>query len=147
MPNPTAPPAAKSGLEKACQKAAEKVSKAVPGDKFDKKTLELLEKEVCKNIDQKIVTAAAKAIADVAKKQSSKADPNTPDPSKFKLNAKPKKPSSGAYSVTVPITSVDMAKVFGPKAKGKLSVDLWTDGKDFEKGGNTGGMLYFKINF
>jgi len=146
MPTPP-PPAVKTGLENACKKAAAKVSKAVPGDKNEKKVKELLQKEVCKNVDQKILKGVAKAIADQAKKKNPKADPNAIDPSKWKINPTIKKPSAGAYSVTVPITSVDVSEVFGPNAKGKLSVDVWTDAKAIDAGGNTGGMLNFTVRF
>ena len=73
-----APAPVKKGLESACQKAAKKVGKVAPGDKNEKKVVDLLNKEVCKNVDQKLLKLAAEELAKLGKKHSAKAPPNTP---------------------------------------------------------------------
>lgn len=134
------PPAVKSALENSCKKAAAKVSKAVPGDENEKKVKELLQKEVCKDVDQKILKLAAEQLAELAKKKSPK-DPN-PDLSKLKAAPSTKIPSSSVPSLEIPITSIMLDEKLG--TTGKFSLKVWADPKDFKKA-DKGLMLNFTV--
>ncbi|MEN1680197.1 MAG: hypothetical protein AAGJ46_11435 [Planctomycetota bacterium] len=133
---------AKSGLENACKKAVDRIKKAAPGEKNEKKLAELLNKQVCKGVDQKLLKLLAEQIAKQAKKASAKADPNAPK----KIDAKPslKKPGSGVPSLKLPLGSFDL---LGDKAKdSKLELLIWADPADFEKK-DKGLMLNFTVRF
>lgn len=129
-------------LEKACQKAADKVKKVAPGEKNEKKVADLLNKHVCKEVDQKLLTLLAKQIAEQAKKHNPKAPEGTPK----KVDAKPslKKPGSGAPSLTLPLANFDL---LGDKKKdSKLELQIWGDPRELEKV-DKGAMVYFTVNF
>jgi hypothetical protein len=135
-----APSNVKKGLEDACKKAAKKVGKVAPGDKNEKKLTELLTKEVCKGVDQKILKFAAEELAKLGKKQSAKAPPNTP-PNVTGV-PKLKAPGSGVPSLTIPITEFILNEKHDTKAKFELKV--WADPKDLQKS-DKGIMLNFTI--
>lgn len=138
----TVPSSAKSQLEKICQKAVDKVKKAAPGEKNEKKLGEMLNKQVCKDVDEKLLKVLAEQIAKQAKKASAKADPAAPP----KLNAKPtlKDPGGKSPSLTLPLGKYDL---FGDKKKdGALELKIWADPADFEKK-EKGAMLFFTVKW
>ncbi len=131
------PAPVKKGLESACQKATKKLSKVVPGEKNKKKVADLLAKEVCKGVDQKILKLAAEELAKLGKKQSAKAAPNTIP----KITGVPslKPPGSGSPSFTIPLPEFDVGD-----AKGKFELKVWGDPKNLQQS-DKGVMLYFTV--
>ena len=132
----------KKGLESACKKATKIVSKVAPGKKNEKKLADLLAKEVCKDVDQKILKLAAEALAKLGTKHSAKALPNTPP----KITGVPtlQEPGSGIPSFTIPLPEFDLDEEGDAKAKFELKV--WGDPKKLQES-EKGGMLYFKVTF
>ena len=135
------PSALKGDLEKACKKAVEKIKKAVPGEKNEKKVAEALNKQVCKDVDQKLLKLLAEQIAKQAKKKSAKAPAGAPK----KVDAKPKMtaPGSGSPSFTLPLANFDL--LGDPKKDSKLELKVWGDPRELEK--DKGAMLYFTVSF
>ncbi|MGL4514913.1 MAG: hypothetical protein ACRCT8_17645 [Lacipirellulaceae bacterium] len=142
MPANNVPSGAKSQLEKICRKAAEKVKKAAPGEKNEKKLAKLLNDEVCKEVDDKLLTLLAEEIAKYAQKASAKGDSSAPE----RVDAKPslKQPGSGSKSLTLPLASIDL---FGDKKKdGALELKIWGDPSDFTQK-EKGAVLNFSVKF
>ncbi len=138
------PNAAKKKMEAACKKVAKKVGKAVkPID--DKGKLEKAINEKCKKEIKSIDKTATKFLVDQLKKElakkNKKIDGETPIP-KVDSQWKPKPPGSGVPSLTIPITEF----VLDPKhdTKGKFSIKVWADPRDFEKQ-DKGVMVNFTI--
>lgn len=132
----------KGDLEKVCKKVVDKVKKTAPGEKNEKKLGDLMNKHVCKEIDQKLLKTLAEQISKQAKKKSAKAVPGTPP----KVDAKPtmKKPGSGAPSLTLPLADFD---ILGDKKKdSKVELQIWGDPRELEKT-EKGAMLYFTVTF
>lgn len=140
------PPSAKlpgslgKDLENACNNAVKELSKIAPGENNEKKLADLLSKKVCKDVDDKILTAIAKEFAKVGKKHSAKEPPGTLP----KITGVPtlKAPGSGSTSFTIPLPEFDM----GDGAKGNFKLQVWGDPKEFEKK-EKGAMVYFTVKF
>ncbi|MFL4469816.1 hypothetical protein ACERZ8_08035 [Tateyamaria armeniaca] len=127
------PAAAKKKMEGACKKFAKKVGKAVKSID-DKGKIEKAIKEKCKkeigSIDKTVVKFFADQLKKELAKKNKKIDGETPIP---KIDKKwvPKPPGSGVPSLTIPITEF----VLDPKhdVKGKFSIKVWADPREFEK--------------
>ncbi len=137
------PNAAKKKMEGACKKVAKKVGKAVKGVD-DKGKLEKAISEACKKEIKSIDKTVVKFFADQLKKELAKKNKKiSPDPvPKVDPKWQPKPPGSGLPSLTIPITEFLM----DPKldTKGKVSIKVWGDPRQFEKA-DKGVMVNFTV--
>lgn len=135
------PSGLKSDLEKACKKAVDKVKKTVPGEKNEKKVAEALSKQVCKDVDQKLLKLLAEQIA----KQMKQKNPKGPDGAPPKVDGKPKMkaPGSGSPNLTLPLANFDL--LGDAKKDSKLELKIWGDPREMEK--DKGAVLYFTVTF
>jgi hypothetical protein len=138
------PKAAKKKMEKACQKVARKVGKAVESidddKKLEKAIIDKCHKEI-KTLDKTVVQFFADQLKEALDKKKKKPAGPSPLP---KVSARwvPKPPGSGVPSLTIPITEW----VVDPKlkTKAKFSIKVWGDPREFEKA-DKGVMVNFTV--
>ena len=138
------PNAAKKKMEGACKKVAKKVGKAVKSvddkGKLEKAIADKCKSEI-KSVDKTVVKFFADQLKKELAKKNKKVDGAAPIP---KVDAKwtPKPPGSGVPSLTIPITEF----VLDPKhdTKGKFSIKVWADPREFEKK-DKGVMVNFTV--
>jgi hypothetical protein len=138
------PNAAKKKMEGACKKVAKKVGKAVKSvddkGKLEKAITEKCKKEI-KSVDKTVVKFFADQLKKELAKKNKKVDGEAKIP-KVDPKWKPKPPGSGVPSLTIPITEF----VLDPKhdTKGKFSIKVWADPREFEKA-DKGVMVNFTV--
>ena len=139
MPGGKLPGTLSKDLENTCNDVAEKLSKIAPGEKNEKKLAKLLTEHVCKNVDDKILTAIAEELAKQGEKASAKAPPGTLP----RITGIPtlKAPGSGSTSFTIPLKGFDIG---GDKAD--LELKVWGDPKDFQNN-EKGAEIFFTVRF
>src|SRR3954447_25816418 len=139
MPGAKLPGSISKGLEDTCNDAAEKIAKIAPGETNEKKLAKLMSEHVCKNVDDKLLTAIAEQLAKAGEEASAKPPKGTLP----KITGIPslKAPGSDATSFTIPLSSFDIG---GKKSKVELKV--WGDPKDFQSG-EKGAEVFFTVKF
>ena len=147
MPRNTLPTPLQRDLDKACKKAGERVRKLVPGGQNKAAVAKAFNQRLCRDVDQKLLTALAKELAKQGKKYSAKPAKNSL-PKIAKGVPKLTPPGKGVPSVTIPIPwSVPLETVTGSQdSKGKFELKVWADPRNLEKK-DKGGMLYFTVKF
>jgi hypothetical protein len=139
MPGGKLPGSISQGLEDTCTDAAEKLSKIAPGEKNEKKLAKLMTEHVCKNVDDKILTAIAEQLAKAGEDASAKPAKGTLP----KITGIPtlKAPGSDSTSFTIPLKGFDIG---GNKAN--LELKVWGDPKDFQNN-EKGAEIFFTVKF
>ena len=138
------PNAAKKKMQAACKKVGRKIGKGVePLDKngkLEKAFVKKCQKEV-KNVEKTAVKFLADQLKKELAKKNKKIDGEAPIP---KVDKKwvPKPPGSGVPSLTIPITEFVMDPALD--TKGKVSIKIWADPREFEKK-DKGVMVYFTV--
>ena len=138
------PPAAQKKMARACEKLGRKIGQSVkPLDekgKLEKAFVKKCQKEAGK-IDKTVVKFFAEELKKELAKKNKKVDGATPIP---KVDGKflPKPPGSGVPSVTIPITEFVLDPTHD--TKGKVSIKVWADPRQFEKK-DKGVMVNFTV--
>lgn len=136
----------KQDLHRACKKAGDKVQKIIPGHTNKSKAAKYFNQQLCKEVDQALLKVIFKQLAAQGKKHSATAPKNVPKT--IKTVPKMTSPSKGVPSVKVPLPwTIDFGEVTGnPKSKGKFTLEIWADPRDFEKEPK-GGILNFTLRY
>lgn len=147
MPSSPLSPSTQRDLERACQKAAEKVRKLVPGKSNKATAMKYFNRQLCKEVDQKLLKALAREIAKQTTKHNAKPLKDTP---KAPLTGVPKMspPNKGVPTLTIPMPwTLPLESLTGnPGAKGKFEIKVWADPRKPD-GEAKGGMLNFTAIF
>ncbi|MCL6283744.1 hypothetical protein M3P21_09410 [Ruegeria sp. 2012CJ41-6] len=138
------PNAAKKKMEGACKKVGRKIGTAVaPLDKkgkLEKAFVKKCQKEV-KSVDKTVVKFFAEQLKKELAKKNKKVDGEASIP---RVDGKwvPTPPGSGVPSLTIPITDFVLDPKLG--TKGKVSIKVWADPREFEKK-DKGVMVNFTV--
>lgn len=136
----------KRDLDTACRKTGEKVRRVVPGTKNKAAAARYFNRQLCKDVDQRILKLIFKQLAAQAKKHSATEPDGTPKVVKTVPKMTP--PGKGVPSVKIPVPwSIPLGEVTGnPKSEGKFTIEIWADPRSFEDEPK-GGVLNFTLRY